>query len=104
MQSPFTKRIYELTGMIPPGKVASYGQLALLAGRPRASRIVGWAMCGGPAGLPYHRVIYQDGRLCSGDAFGAPQAQRLMLEEEGIGFLSDGRVDMEKYRWAGPED
>ena len=49
-------------------------------------------------------MIFKDGSLCAGEVFGSPQVQRLMLEEEGVGFLPDGRVDMENYRWEGPAE
>ena len=61
MPTPFTQQIFALVASIPAGKVLSYGQIALLCGRPRASRIVGAAVANGPPGLPYHRVVYQDG-------------------------------------------
>lgn len=64
MEDTFPKRIYELVRCIPEGRVATYGQLALLAGSPRAARIVGAVMARAPAGLPCHRVLYRDGSLC----------------------------------------
>ena len=100
MQS-FPKRIYHLVSQIPEGCVATYGQLAAMAGSPRASRIVGAAMYRAPEGLPCHRVIYGDGRLCCDQAFGEKEIQRQMLEEEGITFLSDGRVDLKRHLWIG---
>ena len=60
----FPEKIYELVRQIPKGSLATYGQLALLAGSPRAARIVGAAMYRAPAGLPCHRVIYSNGSLC----------------------------------------
>lgn len=97
----FPKRIYDLVAQIPKGKVATYGQLAFMAGSPRAARIVGAAMYRAPAGLPCHRVLYGDGRLCCDQAFGGKEIQRQMLEEEGITFLPDGRVDLQNHLWAG---
>ena len=81
-----------------------YGQLALLAGSPRASRIVGAAMFRAPAGLPCHRVLYRDGTLCCDEAFGGKEIQRQLLEAEGVAFLPDGRVDLKLCLWPGPED
>ena len=72
MEETFPQKIYQLVKTIPSGKVATYGQLALLAGSPRASRIVGAALAKAPAGLPCHRVLYRDGsrplveKRCSG--------------------------------------
>lgn len=97
----FPKRIYDLVAQIPEGKVATYGQLAFMAGSPRAARIVGAAMYRAPAGLPCHRVLYGDGKLCCDQAFGGKEIQRQMLEEEGITFLPDGRVDLQNHLWAG---
>ncbi len=97
----FYDDIYRLAAAIPLGKVATYGQLAAMAGRPRASRIVGTAMLHAPKGLPCHRVIYRDGTLCCDQAFGGKAIQRQMLEAEGITFREDGRVDLEAHLWDG---
>lgn len=95
----FRKRVYEITARIPWGKVSCYGQIAFLAGHPRAARIVGALMHTAPSDLPCHRVLYKDGSLCPGEVFGGPARQRKMLEEEGVAFLPDGRVDMKKCLW-----
>lgn len=95
----FRKRVYEITARIPRGKVSCYGQIAFLAGHPRAARIVGALMHTAPSDLPCHRVLYKDGSLCPGEVFGGPARQREMLEEEGVAFLLDGRVDMKKCLW-----
>lgn len=100
----FYQRVYEIVRHIPEGKLSTYGQVAFLAGSPRASRIVGAAMLHAPAGqgIPCHRVIYGDGSLCCDQAFGGKEIQRQMLEAEGITFLPDGRADLEKHLWSGP--
>ena len=95
----FPKKIYQLVSAIPRGRVATYGQLALMAGSPRAARIVGAALKNAPAGLPCHRVLYRDGTLCCDQAFGGKEIQRGILEEEGVPFLPDGRVDLKKCLW-----
>ena len=102
MEKTFPQRIYELVAQIPRGKVVTYGLLALMAGSPRASRIVGAAMARAPEGLPCHRVIYSDGRMCCFDAFGGESIQRQMLMDEGIPFLPDGRADLKACLWEGP--
>lgn len=102
--STLPERVYQLVAQIPKGKVATYGQLALLAGSPRASRIVGAAMYRAPAGLPCHRVLYRDGTLCCDQAFGGKEIQRQLLEAEGVDFLPDGRVDLKRCLWPGPEE
>ena len=100
-ETSFNQKIYKLTSKIPIGKVATYGQIAALAGSPRASRIVGTAMARAPEDmrLPCHRVVYQDGSLCKGDAFGAAGWQKAILDEEGVIFLKDGRVDLSRSLW-----
>lgn len=101
MKNSFPKKVYELVAQIPWGKLATYGQIAALAGSPRASRIVGAALYRAPAGLPCHRVVYQTGELCCNRAFGGKEIQRQMLEAEGIPFLPDGRADLKLCLWDG---
>ena len=98
----FFERTYELVRQIPRGRVASYGQIAAMLGQPRKARFVGFAMHASPgqaAGVPCHRVVFKDGSLAAGYAFGGPSVQRQLLEEEGVVFLPDGRVDMSTCRW-----
>lgn len=105
MPQPFSQRLYALARAIPPGKVASYGQLALMLGRPRGARIAGWAMARCPdRAVPCHRVVKKDGGLAPEDAFGIPGLQRQLLLDEGVPFLPDGRVDMAACRWDGLGD
>ncbi|CCX38646.1 methylated-DNA-[protein]-cysteine S-methyltransferase [Clostridium sp. CAG:1013] len=99
MEKTFPQRIYHLVSLIPSGKVSTYGQLALLAGSPRSARIVGAALAKAPAGLPCHRVLYRDGTLCCDQAFGGKDVQRKLLEQEGVPFLPDGRVDLKHCLW-----
>lgn len=96
--------IYALTRQIPYGRVTTYGQLARLAGNPRLSRVVGFAMRQAPEGLPCHRVIHRDGGLCDGFQPMGRESHRLLLEMEGVGFRLDGTVDLERYMWYGPEE
>ena len=97
----FYQQVYQIVSRIPRGKVATYGQIAALAGRPFAARAVGTAMKRTPEylNLPCHRVISQSGRLTASCAFGGPGRLRKLLEEEGIGFRENGSVDMKHYRW-----
>ena len=99
----FTRKIYESVKRIPEGSVASYGQIAFLAGKPRAARAVGFALHRNPEPgvIPCHRVVFKDGSVAPGFAFGGPEIQRAMLENEGVIFTEDGRVDMEKCCWDG---
>lgn len=94
------ERIYEVVKGIPKGKVMTYGQVALLAGNPRWSRVVGYALHVNPEPgvIPCHRVVNREGRVAPGFAFGGTDAQRMLLEGEGVTFLENGLVDMEKHR------
>lgn len=103
-KSEFFARVYGITARIPPGRVATYGLIAFLAGSPRASRIVGCAMACAPYGLPCHRVVYRDGRLSPPDVFGGQGIQRQLLEQEGVPFLPDGRADLSLCLWDGTEE
>lgn len=105
MEQTFSERIYAAVRRIPRGRAASYGQIAALAGNPRGARIVGFAMrrCH-DARVPCHRVVFQDGRLCGGFAFGGSEVQRALLENEGVVFLPDGRIDMERFRFQPQEE
>lgn len=92
------EKIYEQVKKIPEGKVASYGQIALMAGNPRWSQIVGYALHANPQPgiIPCHRVVTKDGRLSKSFAFGGESIQRKLLTSEGVIFLDDNTVDMEK--------
>lgn len=95
--------IYEIVRQIPEGKVCTYGQVARLAGNPRWARVVGYALHVNPAfgEIPCHRVVNKQGRTAPAFAFGGSDVQRAMLEAEGVTFLPDGNVDMEKHSWLG---
>jgi len=96
-------RICAVVEQIPAGKVASYGQIAAIAGNCTA-RMVGYAMASLPADspVPWQRVINAQGRISPrGDHFSS-EAQRLRLEEEGVHFGPSGAVDWRQVRWAGP--
>ena len=93
------EKIYEVVKSIPEGKVATYGQVALLAGNPRWAKVVGYALHVNPEPgiIPCHRVVNREGRVAPGFAFGGEEVQRQLLESEGIVFESDGRIGLEKY-------
>lgn len=96
-------RIYEVVKKIPKGKVASYGQVAMLAGNPRWSRVVGYALHinPNPEAIPCYRVVTKKGELSQAFAFGGINRQRELLEADGIEFDADGRVKMSEYDWWG---
>ena len=96
------EQIYAAARQIPPGRVATYGQLARLAGNPRMARVVGYAMHAAPADVPCHRVVDRSGRLSAAFLPAGRETHRLLLEMEGVPFLPDGRVDLALARWEGP--
>lgn len=93
-----TKRIYEAVKKIPRGKVATYGQVAEMAGDKKMARAVGNALHKNPdpEGIPCYRVVNAKGELAGEFAFGGEGAQRKLLEADGIAVVS-GRVDLKKY-------
>lgn len=99
----FNEKVYEIVAQIPLGKVASYGQIAWMAGSPRAARAVGYALSSSPYGdiLPCHRVVHQNGKPSEAFDRFSKDLQRQLLESEGIEFAADGCVIMKKYRWDG---
>ena len=99
----FFQRVYEVVKKVPEGKVTTYGDVARAIGAPRCSRQVGWALHVNPEQgvIPCHRVIFSDGRLSYGFAFGGLDAQRAMLISEGVEVSDDNKVDLKKYRWEG---
>ena len=99
----FYERVYTVVCAIPKGKVATYGQIALMAGSPRASRVVGGALHRNPTPgeIPCHRVVNREGRLAPDFAFGGLEQQRRLLEAEGVEVGEDGYVDLRRYLWRG---
>ena len=97
----FSRKVFEVVRQIPVGKVATYGLVARLMGRPQSARYVGFALRNNPspaAGggeIPCHRVVFKDGSLCKGFAFDGPNVQRELLEAEGVAFVDDSHVDLE---------
>ena len=96
------ERIRAVVRRIPRGRVATYGQVAALAGYAHAPRLAGYAMYALPAGspLPWHRVVGAQGRLSLAKLDPASAiTQRLRLEREGVAFDARGRVVLERFRW-----
>lgn len=90
----FQQAIYELVRAIPAGNVSTYGQLAVLAGRPRNARLVGQILSRCPKDVPAHRVVNHAGRTVPGW-----EEQRTRLQQEGITFRPNGMVDLTRHRW-----
>lgn len=95
-------RIYATVRRIPRGRVATYGQVATVAGLPGHARLVGYALNAVAASstVPWHRVINAQGRISMrADAAGGSVLQRLRLEQEGVTFDARGRVSLERFGW-----
>jgi methylated-DNA-protein-cysteine methyltransferase-like protein len=95
------ERVYAVVRGIPRGHVATYGQVARLAGLDRNARLVGYALHALPRHtlVPWHRVINVRGRISLKPSGGVDVTQRLLLEREGIKFDGRGRVDLKRFGW-----
>lgn len=100
-RSPAWERIYAVVRKIPRGRVATYGQVAQLAGLAGHARQVGYALHAlePTSRVPWQRVINAQGRVSPRAAPGFDAIQRRFLEREGISFGSDGRIDLTLHRW-----
>ena len=96
----FYQKVYEVVRKIPKGKVTTYGHIARMLGSPRASRAVGYALHFNPEPVitPCHRVVNREGRLAPAFAFGGPEVQKQLLEQEGVKVEGE-YVDLKKYLW-----
>ena len=95
--------IYDIARQIPFERVTTYGAIAVLAGNPRLSRVVGYAMsaCPASANIPCHRVVNRFGGLADTFEPLGKDTHRTLLEMEGVTFLPNGCVDLEKFMWDG---
>lgn len=97
-------RIYDIVRKIPKGKVATYGQIAMLAGNPRWARVVGYALHVNPepygesGGIPCHRVVNRFGETSAAFAFGGRDVQAELLRAEGVEVV-DGKVSLSEFMW-----
>lgn len=100
MKKSFKEKVYEVCRRIPKGKVATYGQLSRLAGKPKAARAVGAYMRINPdiSKTPCHRVVGSDGGLTGYSGRGGLGAKRKMLLEEGVHFKG-AWVDLTRSQW-----
>ena len=104
MASALYELVWTAVKRIPRGRVATYGQIAALAGMPKHARQAGYALAATPENkkIPWHRVINAQGkislRLKHWDG-GSDEFQRILLEAEGVIFDSGGRVDLKRFRW-----
>lgn len=93
----FFEQVYEVVKKIPKGKVVTYGQIAQKLGT-RDARKVGWALHANKETnrVPCHRVVNNQGRLAPNFAFDGPEEQRRRLEAEGVSFINQNQVDLDK--------
>jgi methylated-DNA-protein-cysteine methyltransferase-like protein len=101
MEAGTYARIYEVVRRIPRGRVATYGQVAALAGLGGHARQVGYALSAVPdgGGVPWHRVINARGEVSPRAEPGAAEEQRRLLEDEGVRFDPGGCVSLASFRW-----
>jgi len=103
-QKPRTNydRIYDVVERIPKGRVATYGQVASLAGVYGQARLVGYALAALPEerDAPWHRVINSRGQVSGRAEPGSEHLQRLLLESEGIMFDDNGRISLDEHLWS----
>jgi methylated-DNA-protein-cysteine methyltransferase-like protein len=99
-QSPLRAKIIQTIKKIPRGKVATYGQIAKLAGNPRAARLVVWTLNNASENekLPWHRVINGKGTISLRPGQGY-ELQRKMLEDEGVLFGMGGVIELKNFQW-----
>ncbi len=94
-------RIYRVVRRIPRGRVATYGQVAVLAGLPGCARQVGYALYALSAddGVPWQRVVNARGEISRRSESGSEPVQQRMLEAEGVRFDARGRLDLVRVQW-----
>jgi methylated-DNA-protein-cysteine methyltransferase-like protein len=97
------ERIWSVVRRVPRGRVATYGQIAELAGMEGHARQVGYALHHLPArsNVPWHRVVNARGEISPRSAGDSHELQRMLLEAEGVVFDGRGRVELGKVRWRG---
>ena len=95
------KRIFAVIRRIPKGRVATYGQVATLAGIPKNARQVGYALRNAPEELrlPWHRVINAQGQVSKRSSRGSDSLQYVLLDNEGIQFDVHGKIALQRYQW-----
>jgi O-6-methylguanine DNA methyltransferase len=99
--TPFVRRVLTVVSRIPPGRVATYGDVARMAGRPRAARAVGQIMSTSPRrGVPYHRVVAAGGAL--GGYGGNVELKASLLAAEGLTVRRRRIRDFARHRWGHP--
>ena len=97
----FYERVYDFVRQVPRGRVVTYGQVAAWLSAPRSSRAVGYALRALTIGndVPWHRVVNHRGQISPRYPAESPILQRLLLEDEGVRFDTQSRIDLLTYRW-----
>lgn len=100
MHTPFSDKVYDILRTVPKGKVATYGQMAKLAGSPRAARAIGMIMKENDDAphTPCHRVVASDGSMHGYSGKGGVVGKKAMLQAEGVKFKGD-KVDLSLSQW-----
>ena len=100
----FFERVWAVVGQIPPGRVATYGDIAEHVSARSAARTVGWALkAAAGTDLPCHRVVNRNGALTGRRHFEGPRVMEERLRSEGVAFDEDGCVVLEEHRWVPAE-
>lgn len=101
VKTDFTKKVIATIRKIPRGSVATYGQIAALAGKPGAARGVVWILhsSSGSASLPWHRVINSKGQVAFPPSSRNGREQKKRLMAEGVAFSGDGGIDLARFQW-----
>ncbi|KKT22401.1 MAG: O-6-methylguanine DNA methyltransferase [Parcubacteria group bacterium GW2011_GWE1_43_8] len=102
MPSDFYRQVYKLVSSIPSGKVATYGQIAAILGKPRGARLVGWALNKCPTDVPWQRVINRRGMISIENLRASKNLQAELLQAEGIEIIfKQGNywVNLEESLW-----
>jgi methylated-DNA-protein-cysteine methyltransferase related protein len=97
----FFEQVYQVTRLIPSGRVTNYGAIARCLGTAKSARMVGWALnlCHNMKDVPAHRVVNRQGLLTGKIHFGGPSVMQQLLEEEGVRVENDKVLDFEKLFW-----
>ena len=101
--TPFQEEVYRIVSLVPKGRIVSYGEVAVLADRPRAARAVGNALrrLESDSGVPWWRVVNGTGVVSTSPIDHTAQVQRMLLEAEGVEFSPSGEIDWDRFGWDG---
>ena len=100
-RTPFVERVYAVIRLIPRGRVTTYGRIARYLGATRSARLVGFALHNSPDDVSEnaHRVVNRNGELTGGWAWGHPAIMRGLLEDEGVTFIDEYQVNLQRHLW-----